>query len=93
MYIKQATIVNEEGMHMRPAQLLTEKASKFTSHITLTTDENDVIDVKSILGLMSLGLAKGSVVTLKAEGEDEQQAVDALAEFFAEGFGEYNVLD
>jgi phosphocarrier protein HPr len=88
MYEKKVTIQNEEGMHLRPAQMLTEKASQFSSHITLHTSDDDVVDVKSILGLMALGLDKGSLVTLAAEGEDEQQAVEALAELFEKGFGE-----
>jgi phosphocarrier protein HPr len=88
MYTKTVMIINEEGMHMRPAQLLTDKAAQFTSHITLRSGEDDEIDAKSILGLLGLGLEKGSIVTLAAEGADEQQAVEALAQLFEQGFGE-----
>jgi phosphocarrier protein HPr len=88
MYTKKVTIINEEGMHMRPAQLLTEKAGQFSSEITIHADEGQAADAKSILGLMSLGLDKGTVVTLTAEGDDEKEAVETLAKMFDQGFGE-----
>ncbi|SDO23437.1 phosphocarrier protein [Paenibacillus sp. yr247] len=88
MYSKTVTVLNEQGMHMRPAQLLADKAGQFTSNITLRSGEDEEIDVKSILGLLALGLEKGTSVTLTAEGEDEQQAVETLAQLFEQGFGE-----
>ena len=88
MYTKKVTIMNEEGMHMRPAQLLTEKAAQFSSEITLHTSEDQSADAKSILGIMALGLDKGTVVTLTAEGDDEKEAVETLADMFDKGVGE-----
>ena len=87
MYTQQVTIINEQGMHMRPAQLLTDKASQFESTIMLVVN-GDEVDAKSILGLLGLGLEKGTVLTLSAEGSDEEAAVKALAELFEQGFGE-----
>ncbi|MFD1955564.1 HPr family phosphocarrier protein [Paenibacillus thailandensis] len=89
MHTRQATIVNEAGFHIRPAQLFTEKAVQFQSTILVkpegtTTEAN----AKSILNLMTLGLAKGSVITIQAEGPDEKEAVDQLAELVQSGFGE-----
>lgn len=89
MITREATIQNDAGFHIRPAQLFTEKAAAFESLIKLkplgTTME---IDGKSILGLMTLGLQKGSVVAISAEGTDEQAALDALIQLVESGFGE-----
>jgi phosphocarrier protein HPr len=88
MYTRRATIMNDQGMHIRPAQLLTEKAAQFSSEITIHSGEGQDADAKSILGIMSLGLEKGAVVTLTAQGDDEKEAVETLAEMFTKGFGE-----
>lgn len=84
MYSKQATIKNASGFHIRPAQLFTEKATSFESTIKI----NESADGKSILGLMTLGLGQGSVITISAEGPDEEAAVEALVELVESGFGE-----
>jgi phosphocarrier protein HPr len=89
MVSQTATIQNEQGFHLRPAQLFTECASKFESDITLTVSGmDDEINPKSILGLMSLGLEKGTSVTISAEGSDEEQAVAELVALIDSGFGE-----
>ncbi|WP_027093917.1 HPr family phosphocarrier protein [Cohnella thermotolerans] len=89
MLTREAVIVNESGFHIRPAQLFTEQAAKFTSKISIAVKgTNTVADGKSILGLMTLGLAKGSEIVISAEGADEQEAIDALAELVQSGFGE-----
>jgi len=87
MYEVKAKIQNKDGFHIRPAQLFTEKALAYQSKIQLITDGADV-DGKSILGLMTLGLRQGSVVTIKAEGPDEREAAEALAALIESGFGE-----
>jgi phosphocarrier protein HPr len=89
MVTQTSIIQNEQGFHMRPAQLFTELANTFQSEITMTaTGEDDEINPKSILGLMALGLEKGASVTISAEGPDEAEAVAALAALIASGFGE-----
>ncbi|PZE21149.1 HPr family phosphocarrier protein [Paenibacillus xerothermodurans] len=88
MYSKTVTVVNPEGMHMRPAKMLADKATNFSSEITLHTADEQEVNAKSVLGIIGLGLEKGASVTLAAEGEDEQQAVETLSEMFANGFGE-----
>jgi phosphotransferase system HPr (HPr) family protein len=89
MVTKTTTIRNEQGFHLRPAQLFTELANKFESEITFTvTGMDDEINPKSILGLMSLGLEKGTSVTITAEGPDEEQAVSELVGLIESGFGE-----
>jgi phosphocarrier protein HPr/phosphocarrier protein len=89
MYSMQATIFNESGFHIRPAQLFTEKAASFQSSIKVLIEAaNTETDGKSILGLMTLGLQKGSLITIAAEGPDEEEAVQALVELVERGFGE-----
>lgn len=91
MLSKEVTIRNESGFHIRPAQLFTEKAAAFQSAIKIITDNapnHTEVDGKSILGLMTLGLAKGSVITIATEGPDAQEALDALVELVESGFGE-----
>lgn len=88
MYSKTAVIQNEQGFHLRPAQLFTELANKFESDLTVTTTDGVNIDPKSILGLMTLGLGKGAELTVSANGTDEEQAVNELVALIESGFGE-----
>lgn len=91
MFSKDVTIRNASGFHIRPAQLFTEKAASFKSNVTvkLYNEPNQTIaDGKSILGLMTLGLEKGSVINLSTDGPDAQEALDALVELVESGFGE-----
>ncbi len=76
---KQVTILNEDGLHARPAGVLVKKASEFQSKIEIRSDQGVVKNAKSIMGLMSMGLEKGAVVTLIAEGVDAAGAIDALS--------------
>lgn len=82
------TIENAEGLHLRPAQMLADAAGKFASDITLRTGDGGEANVKSVLGVIALGLEKGATITLTADGEDEAAALEAVAELFAKGFGE-----
>ncbi|MDF2935991.1 MAG: hypothetical protein K0Q90_1364 [Paenibacillaceae bacterium] len=89
MQQKQVTIKNEAGFHIRPAQLFSEKAGTFQSSIAVKPEGQDAdIDAKSILGLMTLGLSKGAVMIISAEGSDEEAAVETLSRLVEEGFGE-----
>lgn len=78
-------ITNEMGLHARPAALFVQTASRFKSEIKVSKDNHEV-DGKSILGLMTLAARKGSQLTIEAQGEDEEQAVAALAQLVAGGF-------
>ena len=72
------TILNDEGLHARPAGIFVKKASEFTSAIEVRS--NGVTkNAKSIMGLLSLGLAKGAQITIAAQGADAGPAVEALA--------------
>ena len=80
-------MVNKLGLHARPAAMLVQTASKFRSEIRLRKDEVEA-NAKSILSVMMLAAEVGSFVIVKAEGEDEEQAVEALAKLFEDKFGE-----
>ena len=73
------TITAETGIHARPATILVQTASKFTSDITLTYNGKSV-NLKSIMGVMSLGVGQNAKVTITANGDDEKEALDTVAE-------------
>lgn len=76
---KDFHIIAETGIHARPATLLVQTASKFSSDINLEYKEKSV-NLKSIMGVMSLGVGQGSEVTISAEGSDEVEAIEAISE-------------
>jgi phosphocarrier protein HPr len=82
---KTLTILNEEGMHARPAGVLAKKASEFKSAVEIHFN-GTVKNAKSIMAIMSLGLEKGSEIKLVAKGEDESQAVETLAQLINNRF-------
>jgi len=84
---KKVEVINKLGLHVRPAAMLVQKASKFRSEIRLQKDDLEV-NAKSILSVMALAAQMGSFVIIKAEGEDEAFAVEELAKLFEERFGE-----
>ena len=85
---KDFHIIAETGIHARPATLLVQAASKFASDVTLQYQGKDV-NLKSIMGVMSLGVGQGADVTIKAEGADEEAAMTTIAEAMAtEGLAE-----
>ena len=87
MQQRDVEIVNKLGLHARPSAKLTQLASSFKSDVFMARNGRR-INAKSIMGVMMLAAAKGSTVTLETEGEDEQEAIDALAGLISSGFGE-----
>lgn len=84
MYCKEIDVVNPSGLHARPASDFVGLAKTFHSSIKIgRAGEEDAYNAKSIIMLMSLGLEQGERAVLTAEGEDEHQAVDALADLVA----------
>ena len=77
MVKREMTITNNIGLHARPATFFIQKANTFKSSVWIEKDERKV-NAKSLLGVLSLGIAKGMVVTLIADGVDENEAVDGL---------------
>lgn len=72
-------VVAETGIHARPATLLVQAASKFSSEINLEY-KGKKVNLKSIMGVMSLGVGQGSDVVITAEGTDEADAINAIDE-------------
>ena len=72
-------IIASTGIHARPATMLVQTAGKYSSDITLEYNGKSV-NLKSIMGVMSLGVGQGSDVTITAEGTDEAEAIAAIAE-------------
>lgn len=87
MYVKEVTINNQVGLHARPATFFIQKANEFKSSIWVEKDERRV-NAKSLLGVLSLGIVKGTTVSLIADGADEQTAVDQLVELVSSDFAE-----
>lgn len=80
-------IQNKLGLHTRAAAKLVDTAQKFASRIELVFNER-VVDSKSIMGVITLGAKKDDVLTLKVNGEDEQEAVAAMEKVVNDKFGE-----
>ena len=84
---RPVTVVNALGLHARAAARFVQLAARFTSQIRVARDAK-VMDGKSIMGILLLAAARGTTITISADGADEQAAVDALVELVATGFGE-----
>jgi phosphocarrier protein len=83
----EVTIVNRLGLHARPSAALTQLATRFASDIHLSKGSRRV-NGKSIMGVMMLAAAQGSVIVVEADGKDEDKALAALVELIGSGFGE-----
>ncbi len=86
---REIEVINRLGLHARAAAKLVHVAGGFASQITLAKDGEEV-DAKSILGILLLAAAQGSRVTIRCEGDDEELAMSAIANLFAQRFGEEN---
>ena len=87
MEVRTFTVKNRLGLHARAAALLVKTANRFTSGVVI---EKDGIEVngKSIMGVLMLAASKGSKVTIKVEGKDEKEAIQAIGKLFEDKFGE-----
>ena len=83
MLIKSFKVVAEEGVHARPATLIVNKADKFDSEVCLSYMDKR-INFKSIISVLSLGLFKGELFSLRINGKDEEDAMQALTELLIE---------
>jgi len=93
--MKEAKIVvdNKVGLHARPASLFVQEAAKYQSEISVycqdpETKEDRTANAKSILGILTLGVFQGTEITITANGEDEEAAVDGLIALVQTNFGE-----
>ena len=87
MTSQNVTVVNQLGMHARAAAKFVHLAARFQSRVLVSRQDREM-DGKSIMGLLLLAAARGTVVTIMADGADEQAAVEALSDLVAGGFGE-----
>jgi len=87
MVSKEIVVSNQVGLHARPATFFIQKANEFTSSIWISKDERKV-NAKSLLGVLSLGITRGTTVTLTADGSDEDAAIEALISLVASNFAE-----
>lgn len=87
MVRKDVTITNAIGLHARPATFFIQKANSYKCSIWVEKDERKV-SAKSLLGVLSLGIAKGMTITIIADGQDEENAIKGLDELIQTGFAE-----
>ena len=87
MFVKEVSVKNQVGLHARPATFFIQKANEFKSSIWVEKDERRV-NAKSLLGVLSLGIVKGTSINLIADGPDEKEAVEALIELISSNFSE-----
>ena len=87
MIQRDVTITNNIGLHARPATFFIQKANSFRSSIWIEKDDRKV-NAKSLLGVLSMGIAKGMTIKLVADGQDENTAIEALVELVNTGFAE-----
>ncbi len=87
MLQQDVEITNKLGLHARASAKLTQAAGQFQSAIWITRNQRRV-NAKSIMGVMMLAAAKGSIIRLEADGSDENQAMETMLALFGDKFGE-----
>ncbi|WP_147819958.1 HPr family phosphocarrier protein [Salidesulfovibrio onnuriiensis] len=87
LYSRQVVVANPHGLHARPAGKLAQEALGFKSSISIVLDGQEV-DAKSILDILTLAAGEGSILELRAAGEDAEQALNVLEKLFASRFEE-----
>lgn len=87
MPTREFTVTNKLGIHARPAAQFVKTASTFSCNIQVEKDDEQA-DGKSIMGLMMLAAGHGSVLIITTEGDDSEQALDALGDLIARNFEE-----
>lgn len=80
-------IINETGIHARPASILSKEAARFSANINFVREEKK-FSAKSIISILSMGLKKDETISIEANGNDEVEALEAIGLLFANNFGE-----
>ncbi len=88
MISKDVTVKNQVGLHARPATFFIQKANEYKSSIWIEKEERKV-NAKSLLGVLSLGITKGTEIKIIADGDDAEEAVDGLVELITSEFAEH----
>jgi phosphocarrier protein HPr len=87
MTSRHVTVVNQLGMHARAAAKFVHLATRYAARVRVARESREM-DGKSIMGILLLAAARGSTITISADGADEQDAVNALVALVESGFGE-----
>lgn len=87
MVSEKITLTNGSGLHMRPAGVLASAMAPFASEVTIFADGKEV-NAKSLMSIVAAGIKCGAEVEVRAEGDDEQAALDAAIDLIASGLGE-----
>ena len=87
MYSREVVVQHELGIHARPASKFIQKANEYKSTVWIIKEDRKM-NAKSLLGVLSLGVARGTNITIIAEGSDEELAVNALVELVNSNFPE-----
>jgi phosphocarrier protein HPr len=87
MTSQTVTVVNQLGMHARAAAKFVHLATRYQSHVRVARDSREM-DGKSIMGILLLAAARGTAITISADGHDEAEAIEALVALVQSGFGE-----
>ncbi|MDY5627089.1 MAG: HPr family phosphocarrier protein, partial [Clostridia bacterium] len=84
-YSKEVVVQNQVGLHARPATFFIQRAHEFKSGIWIVNDERKV-NAKSLLGVLSLGITRGTKITIVADGSDQEEAVNSLVDLISSNF-------
>ncbi|MBO7208777.1 MAG: HPr family phosphocarrier protein [Clostridia bacterium] len=87
MYSKDVLVCNQVGLHARPVTFFIQKANEFKSSIWVEKDDRRV-NAKSLLGVLSMGITRGTSINIIAEGSDEELAVNSLVDLISSNFAE-----
>ena len=87
MVSRNLKITNNTGLHARPAMFFIQKANSYKCHVWVENGDRKV-SAKSLLGVLSLGIAKGMEITIITDGEDEEEAIFGISELIGSGFAE-----
>ncbi len=87
MYKEEVTLKNETGLHARPASLFVKEASKYISDVKVLKNGKEY-NAKSIMGVLSMGASMDDVITIQANGDDEEDAVKSLVNLINNKFNE-----
>ena len=88
MISKDVTVKNQVGLHARPATFFIQKANEYKASVWVEKNERKV-NAKSLLGVLSLGITKGTEIKLIADGADEEDAVNGLIELISSDFSDH----
>ena len=90
MISREVVITNASGLHARPATFFIQKANTYKASVWIEKEDRKV-NAKSLLGVLSLGVAKDMTVTLIADGQDENAAIAGLVDLIDSGFAEFDI--